>query len=204
MNDFIKVAASKQSLARRRLIQGVGTNDSWFHTCPRINGKQMTYPPYNVWKSMLHRCFSAKYHEEHPTYIDCKVCDEWLTFSVFEKWVLTQDWQDKEIDKDIISQGNKEYSPATCRFISHELNTLLTAHGAARGLYPMGVTWHERSKKYRARININGKEKHLGIFKTVAEAKAAFDSAKYAEIHRHALMQDDPEIKAGLLRWIVG
>jgi len=203
MKDFIKVAASKQSLSMRKLVQGHGTNDAWFHTCPRINGKRVFYKPYQTWSHMLRRCYDSKLHEKYPTYIGCIVCDEWLTFSSFEKWMLTQDWQGIALDKDIIKQGNKVYCPEYCRFISQALNSLLTANNAVRGLYPLGVHWHKARKKYIAEVNIGGKKKHLGLFKTVPEAKSAYDKAKYAEIHRHAMMQSDPAIREGLLNWVI-
>jgi len=203
MKDFIKVAASKQSLSMRKLVQGHGTNDAWFHTCPRINGKRVFYKPYQTWSHMLRRCYDSKLHEKYPTYIGCIVCDEWLTFSSFEKWMLTQDWQGIALDKDIIKQGNKVYCPEYCRFISQALNKLLTGSDAIRGAYPMGVSLEKKANRYRSQIRINGKQKLLGCFKTVQEAKFEYNKAKYAEIRSHAMMQSDPAIKAGLLNWIV-
>ena len=43
-----------------------------------------------------------------------------------------------------------------------------------------GVTFH--NNKFRARININGKKKHLGLFETAEEASKAYE-AKAKEIH---------------------
>jgi len=203
MNDFPKIAASAISLAKRKLVYEVGTNDAWFTVKPKINGKQKTYKPYQIWKDMLKRCYDSTYQEKHPTYIGCKVCKDWLAFSVFEKWMLTQEFEGSALDKDIINQGNKIYSPATCRFISKSLNSLLVAHDAARGDLPLGVCWSKQHKKYMAQIKINGKQKHLGYFKAAEDAKSVYNKAKYAEIRRHAMMQDDLEIRAGLLNWIV-
>jgi len=203
MDDFIKRKANARSLAKRKLVCGVGVNDSLFLIMNIVNGKEVVYQPYRAWKNMLGRCYDPILHERQPTYIGCEVCPEWLIFSNFELWFLTQDWQGKELDKDIISQGNKVYSPATCCFISSQLNTLLVARDAARGACPMGVSWCKQNKKYRAKIGIGGKSKHLGRFNIMEEAKAAYDSAKYAEIHRHAMMQDDPAIREGLLNWVV-
>lgn len=42
--------------------------------------------------------------------------------------------------------------------------------------YP-GVSFHKRSGKYQARIMINGKHKHLGLFETTEEAFAAYKNA---------------------------
>jgi len=203
MNDFIKIKANARSLSHRNLVHGHGTNDVSFMVYSTVNGKQVMYKPYRIWTHMLERCFSAKLHEKFPTYRGCTVCEEWLIFSNFDSWMNEQDWQGRELDKDILFQSNKLYSPATCCFISKSLNLLLNAHGAARGDLPLGVDWHKARKKYRAKICINGKNKYLGLFKTPEAAKAVYNKAKYAEIHRHAMMQSDPAIREGLLNWVI-
>ena len=45
-----------------------------------------------------------------------------------------------------------------------------------------GVAYHKPSKKYVATIMINGKNKHLGLFKTAEEASQAYE-AKAEEVH---------------------
>jgi len=203
MNDFIKIKASKQSLARRRLIQGVGINDVLFTVHSTTNGKQRMYKPYSAWTNMFERCYSSIYQKKKPTYKGCTVCKEWHLFSNFEAWMIKQEFDGMALDKDIIKQGNKVYCPEYCSFISPSLNNLLIARDAARGDYPLGVCWDKRNKKFQANIAINGKNKLLGTFKTVEAAKAAYDSAKYAEIHRHAMLQSDPAIREGLLNWVI-
>lgn len=37
-----------------------------------------------------------------------------------------------------------------------------------------GVSWHKASQKWRARININGKEKYLGLYRTQKEASIVY------------------------------
>jgi len=148
-------------------------------------------------------CYGKIFLLNNPTYIGCTVYPEWLTFSNFRKWMVKQDWQGKELDKDIIKQGNKVYAPEYCSFISPALNSLLTGSSASRGPLPLGVYWNKKDNAYIAKLNISGKSKHLGNFKTVEEAKSTYDKAKYAEIHCHAMMQDDPLIKSGLLDWVI-
>ena len=41
-----------------------------------------------------------------------------------------------------------------------------------------GVTWHKPTQKWRAKIGINGKTKHLGYFNDKLEAAEAFRKAK--------------------------
>lgn len=46
----------------------------------------------------------------------------------------------------------------------------------------IGVSWNNERRKWRATININGKQKHLGRFETEEEALSAYIEAK-AKIH---------------------
>jgi len=203
MNDFIKIKATARSLSQRKLVYGHGRNDADYKTEIVKNGRTIRCPYYRRWKDMIMLCYSSKCHEKQPTYIGCEVCDAWLAFSNFRKWMVRQPWQGNVLDKDLIKQGNKIYAPEYCRFISQALNNLLLARDAARGDLPLGICWDKQNKKYRACISIDGKRKYLGYFQTVQAAKAAYDSAKYADIQRHAMMQDDPLIKAGLLNWVI-
>jgi hypothetical protein len=43
--------------------------------------------------------------------------------------------------------------------------------------YP-GVSWDKRSKKWRAKITVSGKQMHLGLFNTPEAANAAYMAAK--------------------------
>lgn len=45
-----------------------------------------------------------------------------------------------------------------------------------------GVSWHARSKKWRAGIRLNGKLNHLGLFTDLSEAAAAYATAS-SELH---------------------
>ena len=85
-----------------------------------------------------------------------------------------------QLDKDLLIQGNKVYSPNTCVFIPQSINLLLIERNASRGDYPIGVDFHKPSNKYRARCN-NGKGKlvYLGLFSTPQEASEAYKRYKY-------------------------
>jgi len=174
MTDFIEIPASNRSVAGRKLILGVGINDSDYITSKEINGKTVLCPIYRTWKNMLDRCYSKKHQRTHPTYIGCSVADEWLTFSNFKDWMIKQDWQEKQLDKDILIYGNKVYGPSSCIFVSGQINRLLIDCGASRGEWPQGVCLHKGSGKYQASCRINGKRKYLGSFNTPIEAEAAY------------------------------
>lgn len=193
-------ALSEEKYSKK--VYGIGINDmpdGWTSCCDG-SYKQHKKKEYIIWQNMLKRCYSIKFHTKNPTYKVCTICDAWLTLSNFISWLKMQDYEGKEIDKDIIHPGNKVYGPNTCCFITPAENCLLTNHEAKRGKYPQGVCWHKRDKKFNARISIDGKRKHLGYFNTVKKAEAAYKLAKYLVIYDVAMKQVDPRIRAGFLR----
>lgn len=198
MSTFVERKATKKSMALRKQILGVGINDAPYMACQTIDGKRDRCPFYRCWMSMLRRCNSEKYQKERPTYIGCNVCEEWLTFTNFRRWMIQQDWQGKQIDKDIILPRNKIYSPQTCCFVNRALNQLLTDSAAGRGDFPMGVS--KRYKRFAAVISINGKSKHLGIFDTPEAASSAYRNAKARHLVDTAIQQNDSRIAAGLIK----
>ena len=199
---FQEIPASKQSLVQRKPVRGVGINDTDYQIKPTINGKKYRCPYYQRLVNMIQRCYSAKYQDRQPTYVGCTVCDEWLTFSVFKSWMITQDWKNKELDKDILNQGNKIYSPDSCIFVNREINALLVDQKSTRGLCPKGVSFHKQRKKFVVRMAINGKSTHIGLYLTPELASAAYLKTKYALIKEVALQQAEP-LRSALLRYKV-
>jgi hypothetical protein len=149
---------------------------------------------------MLTRAYSHPFLARYPAYSGVTVCEEWHSFMAFRAWMETQDWEGKQLDKDIIVPGNKVYSPDTCVFVSSALNNLLTDRAAARGEWPIGVSWHKHRKKLNAYIQEGGKKRHLGSFTCPHEAHMAWRKAKVRIVRDVAREQDDPRVYAGLLR----
>lgn len=88
------------------------------------------------------------------------------------------------MDKDILKEGNKIYHEDYCVLVPYQLNAFLTLRGAARGAYPIGVTYHKIERKFVSQINIGGKLQKLGGFRTADEAHQAYKAAKEAEAQR--------------------
>lgn len=88
--------------------------------------KQTTHKyHYNMWKGILERCYSEKYHKRFPSYIGCSICEEWKNFQVFSAWLddnLPNTKDRWEIDKDIKIDGNRIYSPDACSVVSSQDN----------------------------------------------------------------------------------
>ena len=89
----------------KRLVYGVGVNDDSHPVTSYIrtkDGKKLqnwVCPFYKKWRSMLQRCYDPKNINRQPAYINCFVCEEWLTFSNFKAWMEQQDWCDKSPTK---------------------------------------------------------------------------------------------------------
>lgn len=196
--EFPMVTASKGCLSRRKLVFGVGINDSWYITQTKIEGKNISCPYYSKWMAMIRRCYSSHSLLKHPTYKDCTVCEEWLTFSNFKRWMEKQDWKGKQLDKDIIIPNNKVYSPQTCVFVNHRVNKLLLDSGKSRGVYKQGV--YIQNGKFIARCNNGtGGSNFLGHFPTEAQAYEAYVTYKHTLILQVANEQEDERVKNGLL-----
>lgn len=99
---------------KKSLVCGVGINDSYVG-CTCEHGQHII--SYSIWKAMLARCYSASHHKRYPTYSNCSVCKEWHLFSNFKKWFDENYIEGYHLDKDILVQDNKVYSPQTCVFI---------------------------------------------------------------------------------------
>lgn len=152
------------------LVMGVGINDANYPIKKRVCGKQVQDPFYAVWSGMLERCYSDKYHQKKPTYKDCTVCDEWLTFSNFKSWMERQDWEGKHLDKDFLSEDVKIYSPRTCVFVNPRLNAFFKS--------PKGFTVCRRKFKVSCKNPFTKMNVHLGLFRTKEEAYTAWLSKK--------------------------
>ena len=149
---------------------------------------------------MLKRCYSEKFLESHPTYIDASVCSEWLYASAFKEWMEQQNWQGKSLDKDIIVPRSKLYSPDTCAFVLQATNLFVIACDASRGDYPIGVDLYKRTGKYRAQCEnpFTRKQESLGYFSTPEEAHEAWRKRKHEIAQLVAARESDPRVVEAL------
>ena len=182
-----------------KLVYGVGVNDADYSVTRWgiVNGKRKQVwecPFYRTWRNMLVRCYSEKCQLKHPTYKDCSVCDEWLTFSNFKAWMEQQDWQGKEIDKDLLKKGNNIYCPEWCIFVDAKINTFVTDSRANRGKHMIGACWHKSNGKFQANCHNpftdDRNSEFLGYFTTELEAHLAWKRKK----HEHACKLADSDI----------
>lgn len=170
----------------------------------RINGQHKYVldwmcPYYNTWKNILARCY--KYNKKvNKTYSDCKVCDDWLVFSNFKSWMEKQDWGGKYIDKDILVEGNKIYSPETCVFVDRETNNFFLERGKDRGKFLLGTYLDKETGKFKASLSFKGTRKTLGRFDSEEEAHLAWAIEKFKCAKILAKSQTDERISDAILK----
>lgn len=184
----------------RKLIQGVGINDADYAVNPYVKGKRIICRFYKVWSSMLERCYSESLHKRRPTYIGCSVCPEWHLFSNFKSWMEEQDWQGKELDKDILVAGNKVYSPDSCKFVDQILNTFIEDRAASRGNFMIGVSFNKSHGKFAAQCRnpFSKKGESIGYFDDELSAHKAWKARKHEHAVKLASMQKDSDIAYAL------
>ena len=183
----------------KKLIHGVGINDADYVVAKRKVG--WVCPFYRTWKHMLGRCYDTKIQERHPTYKGCTVSEEWLTFSNFRAWMAAQDWEDKHLDKDILFEGNKVYSPETCVFVSQMVNNFTIDRGNDRGEWLIGVYRNKPTEKFRSRCRnpFSGDQEHLGLFTCELEAHEAWLKRKLELAHELSAIQEDSRVAEALI-----
>lgn len=199
---------------KNKLVWGVGKNDADYvvQKFTNITGEfyqnglskqklEWSCPIYQIWKSLLQRCYSPNWQEANHTYVECTVEESWLLFSNFRDWVVRQDWEGNQLDKDILFLGNKHYSEDTCVFISQELNKFLTESTKAKGEYPTGVSWRKDIKRFAVRCSnpFTKKREFLGMFDCQREAGSVWLKRKIDLAHIFAGMQKDQRVADALI-----
>lgn len=139
-----------------------------------------TSESYIKWHDMINRCYNIKFHERQPQYKGCTVCEEWRNYCNFKVWyeqnkINGVTW---DLDKDVLFKGNKVYSPETCCFVPHTINTLFLSKKAGRGDLPIGVYYDKQKMKYRANMSFMGRQIKLGWFDTAESAFARYKKYK--------------------------
>lgn len=173
----------------KKLVCGVGINDLMANNdCPY----------YRKWYGMIRRCYGKEMEEQGSNYANCKVSEEWLTLSVFKSWMEKQDWQDKELDKDLLVTGNTLYSEGTCLFITKRINNFIARSTEKLGKLPVGVYLEPNGRYYKSAIGFNGKIENLGTFTTPLDAHKAWLVAKTMYADRLAESEDDERVSEAL------
>lgn len=163
---------------------------------------------YTKWRDMLARCYCPKYQAKKPTYVGCTVDPIWHNYQNFAEWFEGNNFKDMgyHLDKDVLSKGNKIYSPENCCLVPPQINGLIIDSRAVRGAYPVGVKLDKRSGKFTSQVNINGAIKHLGTFESQQGAYKAYIQAKECYVKSKAIEwrnKIDERVFSALMNWRV-
>lgn len=183
-------------------VQGIGINDADYKVIRCVRGSRpYTCPFYKVWVSIFNRCYSPVQAKRFPTYEGCTVHPEWHTFSAFKAWMEKQDWQGKQLDKDVLVEGNKVYGPYTCMFVSRSINNFFRSKSATRTGAPIGAHFNKATGKYNATCGnpFTKKSELIGSFDTAAEAHQAWRARKHVFACKLASTETNPRIAKALI-----
>ncbi|AUR91657.1 hypothetical protein NVP1161O_215 [Vibrio phage 1.161.O._10N.261.48.C5] len=170
---------------------GIGVNDSEYkvRTTETVDGKQIITwecPIFTTWKDMMKRCYSENYHKKQPTYKDCSVCTEWLSYMNFHKWAkdkhgLDPDGKKLQLDKDLLIPENIVYSPDTCLFVPSKVNTFLSEGSRTRDRkLPKGLCWSKAREILQVfcKDPLDRHSKFLGDVSSVEEGVELYKKTK--------------------------
>lgn len=167
----------------RNKIYGIGINDSTIPVTKKLNGVVIwSCPAYKKWRSILRKCYSDTYKSKRPYQKNITMCQEWLSFSNFRSWMMSQDYENKEIDKDLFGGNSKHYSPQTCTFLHPLINNFLSGKRGDKDGNFIGVFEDNRGKftRYIAQCNnpFTHKLEHLGVYNDGSTAYKAWKKRK--------------------------
>lgn len=163
---------NRQRSARNVLLYGVGLND-WDGAVSVSYSKKI--PEYQMWKDLLKRVYSEKYHKKSPTYIGVTIDPKWHSLKGFIEDVSTlKNYEEAlyngyALDKDIAVNGNRHYSLENCCFVPPEVNTQFKVLNKTNGL-PKGVYKKTDSNKFACDCRTSEKTFYLGLYDTPEEA----------------------------------
>ena len=200
-------------LKSRKLKYGVGINDVM------IPGFVYTRT-YRTWSGIIKRTDmrdpKLMEYEKNKCYNDCTLDPRWFKLSVFKEWVEQwDDYENKEIDKDILIPGNKIYGPETCLMVRPLINTFFKPNikrDLPRGV-SRNISYRDGSRGgknlYRAQITKVGEKKKnqsrlgmisLGYYPTIEEASAAYESARKEQLQFLIETETDIRVKNALIK----
>ena len=201
--DITPIGKSGPRPELRSLVYGVGINDVMIPYFTKTR-------TWRTWCGIIRRTdkrdpkWLSQPGKEY--YIDCTLDPRWYELSVFKEWIEKwDDFENKEVDKDLLIPGNKVYGPDTCLMVRPIVNAWFKPN-ATKGDLPRGVSWNSRWKKgkspnpYRAQITpIGGKRTGLGYYATIEEASAVFEKARKEQIQILIETETDLKVKNAMV-----
>lgn len=129
---------------------------------------------FNSWSNMRNRCNNEK-HTVYKYYggRGIKVCDQWLGKEGFRSFLIDMGTRPEGYTLDRIdSEG--DYTPGNCRWATLHTQQSNQRHNKE---HP-GVYFHNRDKRWRAKLYVNKKCVLDSSYKTIDEALLAREAAE--------------------------
>jgi hypothetical protein len=189
----------------RCLVHGVGYNDIDAPTKFYKNGKLIILPDYDLWQSMIRRAYSSKSKNYYSCYKGVTVHPDWHIRSKFNQWLDSQpqaNWQELQIDKDLLVKGNRVYGPDTCCFLTHQENSTFRPYSLNRlgsAYFDNSIPNKKKKRIWRARKSDGS---HLGWFSTKEEGQSVAMRESMPLVIEIANSNPHKFIREAMYRWI--
>jgi hypothetical protein len=146
-------------MRNQTIVLGRGINDADYKTQLRGETGNWRCPYYTAWCRML--------ATKDP------ICDDWLVFSRFKRWMASQTWEGRFLDRLLLGDG-KLYMPKRCCFLDRATYKIVRdiKLGRKGGIdTPRGT---RIAKPFR--VTCNGR--HIGYYPTLKLAEVAWAKAR--------------------------
>lgn len=150
---------------------------------------------YNMWTSMLRRCYGGSAAGKDASYEGCFVEEYLHGFENFYDFVTPMKGFSLgyQLDKDLLVRGNREYRRDRITFLPKIINVAIqgSKKGVKGGNLPAGVFYRKDTNKYRAISGEYGKLVHCGQYCDPMDAFYAYKKSKEAYLKKLAIEYKD-------------
>ena len=195
----------KKLKTKNKLVAGVGINDvdQVTNFGKDENGREIRDDLYMRWKGLLSRCYNPSVygHKVNARYEFCTVDERWHKYSEFKKWMESHDnWQNLQLDKDLLVPGNTVYGPDTCCLLPKKVNQMLIDHTVNPSSGIKGVKIMYGKYIYAIIRSPNTKQRTVRC-STVEEAQKIYKKHRLDILIEASSLVEDTEIKNVLINY---